>query len=127
MRFDGSLGDIQIVSDFRVVTSLKQKIYDLPLPGTHLVELFFHKDCTWPVWPRSHKCKAIGSPGRSGFGSFRLILHSRGQTRPGMLTSCKKPSCALFPLIKSRLLQCFPAKTTAPSGTNYRSFAQCLG
>ncbi len=55
MRFDGSLGDIQIVSDFRVVTALKQKIYDLPLPGTHLVELFFHKDCTWPVWPRSHK------------------------------------------------------------------------
>jgi hypothetical protein len=46
MRFDGSLGDIQIVSDFRVVTALQQKIYDLPLPGTHLVELFFHKDGT---------------------------------------------------------------------------------
>jgi len=47
MRFDGSLGNVQIASDFRVVTSLKKQIYDLPFPGTHLIELFFHKDCTW--------------------------------------------------------------------------------
>jgi len=53
MRFDGSLGNIQIASDFRVVTSLKKKIYDLPFPGTHWVQLFFHKDCTWPMRPRS--------------------------------------------------------------------------
>ena len=46
MRFDGSLGHVQIAGDFRIVTSLKKKIYDLPFPGTHLVELFFHKDCT---------------------------------------------------------------------------------
>jgi hypothetical protein len=46
MRFDGSLGNVQIASDFRVVTSLEKQIYDLPFPGTHLVELFFHKDCT---------------------------------------------------------------------------------
>jgi hypothetical protein len=51
MRFDGSLGNVQIASDFRVVTSLKKQIDDLPLPGTHLVELFFHKDCIWPVRP----------------------------------------------------------------------------
>jgi hypothetical protein len=51
MRFDGSLGNVQIASDFRVVTSLKKQIYDLPFPGTHLVELFFHKDCTWPMRP----------------------------------------------------------------------------
>jgi len=43
MRFDGSLGNVQIAGDFRIVTSLKKKIYDLPFPGTHLVELFFHK------------------------------------------------------------------------------------
>jgi len=52
MRFDGSLGNVQIASDFRVVTSLKKQIYDLPFPGTHLVKLFFHKDCTWPMRPR---------------------------------------------------------------------------
>jgi hypothetical protein len=46
MRFDGALGNVQIASDFRVVTSLKKQIYNLPFPGTHLVELFFHKDCT---------------------------------------------------------------------------------
>ncbi len=46
MRFDGSLGNVQIASDFRVVTSLKKQIYDLPFPGTHLVELFFHKNRT---------------------------------------------------------------------------------
>ena len=43
MRFDGSLGNVQIASDFRVVTTLKKQIYDLPFPGTHLIELFFHK------------------------------------------------------------------------------------
>ena len=53
MRFDGSLGNMQIVSDFRIVTSLEQQIYDLPFPGTHLVEVFFHKNCPWPMWPRS--------------------------------------------------------------------------
>ena len=46
MRFDGSLGNVQIASDFRVVTSLKKQINDLPLSGTHLVEVFFHRTCT---------------------------------------------------------------------------------
>jgi hypothetical protein len=51
MCFDGSLRNVQIASDFRVVTSLKKQIYDLPLPGPHLVELFFHKNCTRPIRP----------------------------------------------------------------------------
>jgi hypothetical protein len=55
MRFDGSLGNMQIASDFRVVTPLKKKIYDLPFPRTDLIEFFFHKNCTWPMWPRSRK------------------------------------------------------------------------
>ena len=46
MRFDRALGNVQIASDFRVVTSLEKQIYDLPFPGTHLVEFLFHKDCT---------------------------------------------------------------------------------
>ena len=110
MRFDGSLGNIQIASDFRIVTSLKKKIYDLPFPGTHWVQLlFFHKDCTWPMRPRSLQvAKAIRNRRHIRFGSLRLILHSRGQIGPGMLTNCKKSGCALFFLEKRWLLQCFP-------------------
>jgi hypothetical protein len=110
MRFDGSLGHVQIASDFRVVTSLKKKIYDLPFPGTHLVELFFHKNCPWPLRSRLLQvAKQSGSVGTFGFGSLRLILHSRGQIGPEMLTNCKKSGCEFFFLIKPRLLQCFPA------------------
>ena len=43
MRFHRTLGDVQIVGDFRVVTSLEQQIDNLPLPWSHLVELLFHK------------------------------------------------------------------------------------
>ena len=37
MRFDRSLGNVQIASDFRVVASLEQQIDDLPFPGSYLV------------------------------------------------------------------------------------------
>jgi hypothetical protein len=43
MRFHCSLGNIQIPSDLRVVTSLKQQINDLSFPGAHLAVIFFHK------------------------------------------------------------------------------------
>ena len=43
MRFHRALGNVQIVSDFRVVTSLEQQINDLAFPWSHLVELLFHK------------------------------------------------------------------------------------
>ena len=42
MSLDGALGNMQIASDFRVIASLKQKIDDLPLPGSHLVKFLFH-------------------------------------------------------------------------------------
>jgi hypothetical protein len=72
MRLDRSLGDVQIFSDFRVVTSLKKQIDDLPFPGSYLVELLFHKAL--------HR--------GSGFGSLRLILHSHGQIGLPLLTKC---------------------------------------
>jgi hypothetical protein len=43
MRLDRSLGDVQIFSDFRVVTPLKKQIDDLPFPGSYLAEVLFHK------------------------------------------------------------------------------------
>lgn len=42
ISFDGALGNVEIASDFRVVASLEQKIDDLPLPGSHLAEIFVH-------------------------------------------------------------------------------------
>lgn len=42
MCLDGALGDVQIASDFGVITSLEKQINDLTFPGSHLFELFFH-------------------------------------------------------------------------------------
>jgi hypothetical protein len=43
MRFHRALSNVQIASDFRVITSLQQQLDQLPLPRSHLVELLFHK------------------------------------------------------------------------------------
>lgn len=42
MCFYGTLGYVQIASDFRIVTALKQQIDDLLLPVPHLTDLLFH-------------------------------------------------------------------------------------
>ena len=44
MRFHRPLGNVQVASDFRVVTSLQQKFDNLPLPRSHLAESLFHKE-----------------------------------------------------------------------------------
>jgi len=41
MGFDGPLGNVEIASDFRVVTSLEQQSDDLPFPGSYLSETLF--------------------------------------------------------------------------------------
>ena len=64
MRFDRSLGNVQIFSDFRVVTSLEKQIDDLPFPGPHLAELLFHKHCTCPTRPGRRKRLSNQVPGR---------------------------------------------------------------
>ena len=51
MRLDRSLGDVQIFSDFRVVTSLEKQLNDLPFPGSYVAELLFHKHHTLPLRP----------------------------------------------------------------------------
>lgn len=90
MCLDRSLGDVEIVSDFRVVASLEQQIDDLAFPGPHLAEFLFHKHCTCPIRPgRPQVARPTRSQDASGFGSFRLILHSRGQIAPGTLTNCE--------------------------------------
>ena len=42
MRFYGALGDIQIPSNFCIVTPLQKQIDDLAFPGSHLVKFLFH-------------------------------------------------------------------------------------
>ena len=69
MRLDRSLGDVQIFSDFRVVTSLEKQLNDLPLPGSYLAEVLFHKHCTSPIRPGRCKWLSTQVLGRSGFGS----------------------------------------------------------
>ncbi len=44
MRFHGALGNVQIASDFRVVTSLEQQLDNLPLPWPYFLELLFHRN-----------------------------------------------------------------------------------
>ena len=65
MCFDRALGNVQIAGDFRVVTSLKEQLNDLPFPGPHLAELLFHKHCTCLIAPRSPQvARNIRSRGR---------------------------------------------------------------
>ena len=80
MCLDRSLGDVQIVSDFRVVASLQQQIDDLPFAGPHLAEFLFHISLHLSDIPWSPQvARLTRSQGTSGFGSLRLILHSLGQ------------------------------------------------
>jgi hypothetical protein len=42
MSLYGSLGNVQIASDFRVVTTLQEQVDNLPLPRSHLSKLVLH-------------------------------------------------------------------------------------
>ena len=42
MCFHGALGYVQIASNFRIVTPLKQQFDDLLLPVSHLTAIFCH-------------------------------------------------------------------------------------
>jgi hypothetical protein len=42
MCFYGSLGYVQIASNFRIVTTLQEKLDDLLLPLPHLSKFLFH-------------------------------------------------------------------------------------
>jgi hypothetical protein len=97
MRLNRSLGDVQIFSDFRIVTSLKKQIDDLPFPGSYLAELLFHNHCTSPIQPG---CKWLSNQGLgiSGFSLLRLILHSHSQIGLRLLTKYEKFCDAGFSL-----------------------------
>ena len=101
MCFDGSLGNVQIASDFRVVTSLEQQIDDLSLPGPHLAEFFFHKRCTCPTRPGRRKWLVQPGPWThldSGL-CVSFCIHA-AKSRFSTLTNDEIFGCGLFPLGK---------------------------
>jgi len=71
VSFHCSLSDMKIPSDFGVVASLQEQIYDLLLPGPHLVELFFHA----LHLTNAHPATASGGPNQSpGAPGFRVLI-----------------------------------------------------
>ena len=99
MCFDGALGNMQIASDFRVVTSLEKQIDNLPLSRSYLAELLFHKSLHLSDALRPRQVALNHAPSAHlDSGLCRLILHSRGQISVSMLTNCEISSCALLPL-----------------------------
>ncbi len=58
MRFDRTLGDVEIVSDFRVVTPLQQKVDNLLLPATSGGKPLFHNHYTFKG--RTSTCRTGG-------------------------------------------------------------------
>jgi hypothetical protein len=97
MCFDRSLSNMEILSDFCVVTSLQQQIDDLFFAGPHFVKLLIHKTLHLTDAPWSPQVALEpGSETPSGFGSLCvalcLILHSPGQSCPPVLTKCENVS-----------------------------------
>jgi hypothetical protein len=62
MCFDGALGDIQVASDFSVVTSLEKQVDDLAFPGSHLIEFFFHNSLHLTDAPGRGKLRSTVAP-----------------------------------------------------------------
>ena len=98
MRFHRTLGDVQIVGDFRVVTSLEQQIDNLPLPWSHLVELLFHKslhlaDAT-PVTASGAETKPPRHIWNSGL-CVSFCIHA-AKSGSKVLTKCENPASASF-------------------------------
>jgi hypothetical protein len=49
MSLNRALRNVQIASDFGVVTSLQKQFDDLPFPGSDLAEIVIHNNATFPT------------------------------------------------------------------------------
>ena len=83
MRLDRSLGDVQIFSDFRVVTSLEQQLNDLLFPGSYVAEILFHKHHTLPLRPDGACGRAVGSSAHW----IRVCAYDFAFTRPNRVAA----------------------------------------
>jgi hypothetical protein len=90
MSFHGALGYVQIASDFRIITALKQQFDDLLLPVSHLTAIFCHAFPLNRCTPRLPQ--VANRQSRSGtqvLDSSRCILcpvHLRDQSTPATVT-----------------------------------------
>jgi hypothetical protein len=100
MSFNGSLGYVQIASDFRVVTPLQQQVDDLLFPRSHLSKFFFHAlhlmDCA--SWVAGGTTAPSGLKRTSGnFGSSWLsVVHPRGHSGAWRLQKLKNLAILQF-------------------------------
>ena len=84
MCFDGSLGYMQIVSNFRIVTTLQEKVDDLLLPLPHLRQFLFHVMCPLTGRASLAACDSHGDQRCDALNSgvcFRVV-HPRGHSEP---------------------------------------------
>jgi hypothetical protein len=49
MSLNRAFGNVQIASDFGVVTSLQKQFDDLAFPGSDLAEILIHNTATFPT------------------------------------------------------------------------------
>ena len=93
MCFHSALGYVQIASDFRIVTALKQQIDDLPLPLSHFSKLLFHALTSRDAIGVPQVANRPSGPLRSPrFGSLCLCsVHPLGQSTPSRLLKCENP------------------------------------
>jgi hypothetical protein len=92
MCFYGALGYVQIASDFRIVTALKQQIDDLLLPVPHLTNVLFHslhlngRASGCRKWQNGNQIRrAILDSGRC----MHSFVHPRDQSSPVLLPKCE--------------------------------------
>ena len=83
MCFYGSLGYVQIASNFRIVTTLQEKLDDLLLPLPHLSKFLFHvvpltgrASLTASASHGDQRCDALNS------GVCTSVMHPRGHSEP---------------------------------------------
>jgi hypothetical protein len=98
MRFDCALGNVQIPSDFRVVTPLEQQTDDLPFSWSHLIELFFHNHYTRPTPQTPQLAREPGPLGTSGFGPCVSFCIHAAKSRVEVLTKCENCRLRVFPV-----------------------------
>jgi hypothetical protein len=64
MRLDRAFGNVQIPSNFGIVTPLQKQIDDLTFTGSDFAKILFHKHHTFPT-PPPHLCDVTGTPKNS--------------------------------------------------------------
>jgi len=94
MCFHSALGDVQIASDFRIVTALKQQIDNLPLPLSYVSKLLFHAltstDALGPLHEANRPSGPMHTP-RFVIVIVSFSVHPRSQSPLTGCQNCENP------------------------------------